>query len=109
MSNIARNLKILIGTAALACASLSLAGENVDWSVTVGSGGYGYPPPVRVYTPPPAVVYTPPPVYYRPAPVVGYQSYYYGQPHWEHRDWHRHHHYGHHNHHGRYNHHGHRR
>jgi hypothetical protein len=55
-----------IVTAAALCASPAMARSDVDWTVTVGSGGYS--PPV-VYSPPP-VVYGPPRVVYeRPQPV----------------------------------------
>jgi hypothetical protein len=100
--------KALAGSALLVAAPLALAGgPQVDWSVTVGSGGY----PARVYSPPPAVyvqpqpvyvrpqpVYVPPaPVYVHPAAVVQYGTPYYGHPgrphkHYKHHWKHRHHH-----------------
>jgi hypothetical protein len=75
-----------IATAAVLCASPAMARNDVDWAVTIGSGGY--PPPV-VYSPPP-VVYGPPRVVYEsPGPVYVER---YG-PSYGYREGHRHGHY----------------
>lgn len=55
-----------LGAALLACVPFANARDHVNWSVSVGSGGYS--PPV-VYSPPPVYYYSPPPVVYAP-PVV---------------------------------------
>lgn len=115
MKNISMSsvVKLLAGATLLVAAPMVLAGGSpqVDWSVTVGSGGYPAP---RVYSPPQAVyvqpqpvyvqprpvyvqprpVYVPPPMYVQPAAVVQYGTPYYGHKHhkhhWKHH--HRHHH-----------------
>lgn len=98
----------LLGASLMVVAPAAMARDNVDWSVTVGSGGYGgyggygYPAPVVVQ--PPVVVHQPPVVVHRPVPMVGYGAYYgapaprYIQgPGWRHHHGHRH---GHGHHHG---------
>jgi len=85
----------ILGASLMASAPAAMARDQVDWSVSVGSGGYGYPPPVMVQ--PPMVMHMPPPVVIqRPVPMVGYGNYYGGPPprHWQHPGW-RHHPHGH--------------
>lgn len=82
----------------LSCAPQAMARDQVDWSVTIGSGN-AYPPPV-VHGPP-RVVYQAP-VYVAPPPVVQYRPYH--ERHWRERQWRKHewrerHHHRHHHHH----------
>jgi hypothetical protein len=51
-----------IAGAVMVCASPAMAGDDVRWSVTVGSPGYSMAPPV-VYGPPRVVYERPRPVY----------------------------------------------
>ncbi|TCS34745.1 hypothetical protein EDC30_11277 [Paucimonas lemoignei] len=85
----------ILGAGLMAASPAAMARDRVDWSVSVGSGGYAYPAPVVVAPPPPVVVAPPPPVVVqRPVPMVGYAPYYYAPPpaYWRGRG---HHHHGH--------------
>ena len=83
----------LLGLALMAATGSAFAhGGGVGFSISIGSPGYYYGPPVVAYAPPPVVYYSPPAVYYRDyAPRVYYRSYApryrYGH---EHRGWGRH-------------------
>lgn len=55
-----------LAAAAVALTAPMAMASDVDWSVTVGSGGYPAP---RVYSPPPVVYVQPQPVYVQPRPV----------------------------------------
>jgi len=82
----------IASAAFLAYAPQAMARDQIDWSVTVGSGN-AYPPPPPVVYRPPQVVYQAP-VYVAPPPVVRYGPYYEHQ--WRERHWrerHHHHHY----------------
>lgn len=73
-----------IAVAALMAVSPASAREQVQWSVTVGGGGY--PPPAVYYEPAP--VYQPRPVYVERPVVVRYpQAYYHSEPSWRERRW----------------------
>ncbi len=96
----------VLGAGLLAATPAAMARDNIDWSVSIGSGGYGYPAPVVVQ--PPVVVHAPPPVVvHRPVAVVGYgPSYYYAPPRHAYGPGWRHHHRGHHHRHHHRGHHG---
>ncbi|MGB6054344.1 MAG: hypothetical protein WBG17_03790 [Burkholderiaceae bacterium] len=65
--NLIRSLfvPLALAASAAAVAPSAMAGNHVDWSVSIGTPGYYGPPPV-VYAPPPPVIYAPP----RPVVVV---------------------------------------
>lgn len=81
---------VLLGGAGMASMAPALAGERINWSISVGSTGY--PPPVVYYTP--RVVHPPAVVYYEP--VYRHGPYYHVHPpvrrhHYRHGHWHDHH------------------
>ncbi|TFV98602.1 virulence factor [Oxalobacteraceae bacterium OM1] len=63
--------RLAAAAALFAAAPFALANGNVNWSVSVGSGGYPAPvyAPAPVYVQPEPVYVRPAPVYVRPAPV----------------------------------------
>ncbi len=102
--------------ALLVAAPLAAARDRVDWSVSIGVPGIGYPAygpvyqqpqvvyqrPQPIYVEPAPVYYQPRPVYVRPAPVYApsygpvYYDGYYGKPrHWDRGGHHGHRHHGH--------------
>lgn len=93
-----------LGVGLMSLSPAAIARDRIDWSVSIGSGGYA-PPPV-VYAPPPViyapprVVHAPPPVVYqRVVPVVQYGPHpSYWREHRRHKH-HRHHYHRHHYHH----------
>lgn len=97
--------KLVLGAALALSASLAVAHDRVNWSISIGAP---FPAPV-IYSPPPVVYVQPQPVYVRPQPVYvepapvyggvyvnGYAPGYYRD--YERREWHHDHHWKHHRH-----------
>jgi len=95
-----RFVRIGLGIAAAGLLTGTANAHGVNWSVTIGSPGFGvwapapiYAPPVVVgavpYYAPPPVYIAPPPVYYAPGYVVRPAPVWVGRQHRPHRDWHR--------------------